>query len=130
MNEAKLGDELLPRYQSMPASEQTGVIVKYRPAPAPAVGAAAARIADEHGVEVDHHYTLIPAVAGRATKGQIESLSDDPTIEKIWWDAPVHVMLDVAVQRDAVPEGARRAEAVGPGVRRQGHPHLYCGHGH
>ena len=104
MNEAKLGDDLLPRYQSMPASEQTGVIVKYRPVAAPAEGAAASRIADEHGVDVDHHYTLIPAVAGRATKGQIESLSDDPTIEKIWWDAPVHVMLDVSVPLIGAPK--------------------------
>jgi serine protease AprX len=103
MNEAKLDADLLPRYQAMPASMPVGVIVKYKTTPGPTPVAASAVLADTYGVAVDHHYSLIPAVAVRATKGQVGNLSDDPNVEKIWWDAPVHVWLDVSVPLIGAP---------------------------
>ncbi len=104
MNQKKLDDDLLPRYEAMPAFEQAGVIVKWKAPPAGTMAAAAVRVAEDFGVDVDHHYSLIPAVAARATKDQIANLSDDPNVEKIWYDAPVHVLLDVSVPLIGAPQ--------------------------
>ncbi|MCA1553094.1 MAG: S8 family serine peptidase, partial [Chloroflexi bacterium] len=117
MNEAKLGDDLLPRYETLPADQQLGVIVKFKTPTAPApLTAAAARVADDIGLNVEHAYSVLPAVAGRATKEQIEALSEHAEIEKVWWDAPVHVMLDVSVPLIGAPK-LWEAGFTGKGVR-------------
>ena len=70
MNEAKLGDDLLPRYQSMPASEQTGVIVKYRPVAAPAEGAAACDGRNQRVVMVHLDPMFVCNTCSRRTHGR------------------------------------------------------------
>lgn len=104
MIEAKLGDELLPRYETLAANEQVPVIVKYKE-PVPGIGVIRSlRIAEEMNFDIDHHYSVLPAVAGVATREQIAALSEDPNVEKVWYDAPVHVMLDVSVPLIGAPK--------------------------
>src|ERR1700737_1969478 len=97
MDETKLGSEVLSRIQAQDASQTLPVIVKFR-APVPGRGVIRAlRLSDEVAFNIDHHYEVIPAVAGQVTPAQLSALTDDPNVEAVWYDAPVHIMLDVSV---------------------------------
>ncbi|MFQ5593976.1 MAG: S8 family peptidase [Anaerolineae bacterium] len=43
-----------------------------------------------------YRYSLLPAIAIEATAVQIEQMTDNPTVDRIWPDLPVHTMLDVS----------------------------------
>ena len=49
------------------------------------------------GVRPSHRYRMIPAVAMKATARDIQALSEDPGVEKVWQDLPVHTCLDVSL---------------------------------
>lgn len=42
-------------------------------------------------------FSTIPAAAMRATRQDIARLSEDPRVEKVWWDCPVRACLDASV---------------------------------
>lgn len=42
-------------------------------------------------------YEKVPAVAAEGTAEDIIALAEDPRVERIWYDLPVHTMLDVSV---------------------------------
>ncbi|MFQ5856944.1 MAG: S8 family serine peptidase [Anaerolineae bacterium] len=44
-----------------------------------------------------YRYSLLPAVAVEATPEQIEQMTGNPAVDRIWPDLPVHTMLDVSV---------------------------------
>lgn len=46
---------------------------------------------------VRYQYRLLPMVSLLATPGQIYSLLDDPTVEQLWYDLPVHACLDFSI---------------------------------
>lgn len=50
-----------------------------------------------------YRYSLVPAIAIEATAKQIEQLTDNPTVDRIWPDLPVHTMLDVSVPMVQAP---------------------------
>ncbi len=93
MNRGKLHSLLQAQLDTAPADAVLPIIVRFdasrglRPALQPGQGVVAWR----------HEYRLMPAVAVAATPGQILSLLDDPAIDRIWYDVPVHVCLDYTV---------------------------------
>jgi len=72
------------------------VIVRFRAD----VRAPRALVAD---LPVSYVYTLIPAMALQASPERITRLAEDPAIEHIWPDLPVHTWLDVSVPLLGVP---------------------------
>lgn len=52
---------------------------------------------------VVYRYSLVPAIALRATPAQIEQMTDNPAVDRIWPDLPVHTMLDVSVPTVQAP---------------------------
>jgi serine protease AprX len=58
----------------------------------------------------------MPAIAVSATPGQILSLLDDPAIDRIWYDVPVHVCLDYTVPLVQAPR-LWNYDYTGRGVR-------------
>lgn len=52
----------------------------------------------------DRVYRLIPATANTATPSAIQTLSERADIEMIWYDEPVHTMLDVSVPLIGAPQ--------------------------
>ena len=104
MDQAKLGSEVWARIQSQGAAGPLPVIVKFR-APVPGRGVIRElRLANEETFSIDHHYAVIHAVAGHATHAQISAITDDPNVESVWYDSPVHIMLDVSVPLIGAPQ--------------------------
>ncbi|NJM99112.1 MAG: hypothetical protein HC800_19970, partial [Phormidesmis sp. RL_2_1] len=56
-------------------------------------------------MQAEQTFELLAARAMQATPDMIAQLSDDPTVDLIWPDLPVHTWLD-----DAVPESPRWTE--------------------
>ncbi len=56
------------------------------------------------GITRPHHFVLVPAAAMRASAEQIRELADDPTVEHIWPDLPVHICLDASATHIRAPE--------------------------
>ncbi len=56
-------------------------------------------------VAVSYTYNLLPAMALHASAERIERLAQDPDIEHIWLDLPVHTWLDTSVPLLGVPKG-------------------------
>lgn len=74
------------------------VIIKYRP------GIRGVAAAVEGVVATTFTYSLIPASAHQATMDAVNALSDRDDVEMIWYDEPVHTMLDVSVPLIGVPQ--------------------------
>jgi len=97
MGEDKIHGRLLERMRvTRRGFERFPIIVKYRP---DTIGTRAL-IAD---VTPGRTYSLIPAAAAIATVEAIGKLSDDPAVVKVWYDEPVHTMLDVSVPLVGAP---------------------------
>ncbi|MBI1801151.1 MAG: S8 family serine peptidase, partial [Chloroflexi bacterium] len=104
MIEAKLGNDVLARVRAAPDDHPHPVIVRYRTTRQGRGRVAAFRLIDDLAISIDHHDTVVPAVAGRATRRQISALSDDPTVEMVWYDSPVHTLLDASVPLIGAPQ--------------------------
>jgi serine protease AprX len=81
------------RLTTNPAHQPVPVIVQYKSTEARAV-AQTKRVV---GMQMGQQYELIPAQAIVATPATILDLANDPTVEAVWEDLPVHTMLDVSV---------------------------------
>lgn len=91
--------------QSMP------IIVRIRPGP---VARGEMRALSIFGVH--HQFRLMPARALSADMAEISRLSDDPAVDMIWPDLPVHSWLDEAVPLISVPR-VWQSDFTGKGVK-------------
>ncbi len=82
--------------------EPIPIIVALRPG-LTAASTEAARVEQVCGRPARYRYTLLPALAIDATPTQIEQLTEEPDIELIWTDLPVHTMLNDSVPIIRVP---------------------------
>jgi len=100
MNESKLAPNLLTKLREPRAFEVGAppipVIVMYRP------DVIRSQTVKE-GVQARYVFRLTPTVAADAPGRDISELSDDPRIEYIWLDEPVHTCLDRSVPAVGVP---------------------------
>ncbi len=51
----------------------------------------------EAAIEPQRTFTLLPCVSTKATPDEIDRLAENPAVERIWYDMPVHALLDVSV---------------------------------
>jgi len=108
MNKTKLH----PSFQALApevraAAEGVPIIVKLRPA------FEEKRL---RGLSIQRGYRLVPAVTMTATQAQIDELAEDPDVEMIWPDLPVHTMLDTSVPIIRAPQ-VWEAGVTGAGVK-------------
>jgi serine protease AprX len=99
VNASKLHAALAAALAS-PLSEQGAldVIVKVRPGPLARGEATALNL-----VVAKSEFTLLSARAAQVTPAMIEALTEDPAVDLIWPDLPVHTWLDDAVPRIRAP---------------------------
>jgi subtilisin family serine protease len=96
MNTAKIASELQTQIRTAAEAQPVGVIVRHRPQ----VFMAQRAVAD---AQVTHSFKHLPFTAMQVRPGDIETLSQDETVEYIWPDLPVHTCLDVSVPRIQAP---------------------------
>lgn len=94
--EAKIVPSLLQELKALPPDAELSVIVLYKPS-------AFSPRALVPGTRPRRVYELIPAMALSARGKAIHVLDEDPRVEKIWPDLPVHTCLDVAAPQVGVP---------------------------
>ena len=112
MNPAKLHKSLSVTMSAEPAADElVPVILKLRRGPI-ARGEMRA-LAD---VEPGGDFRLLDARATRATPGLIAALTEDPAVELIWPDLPVHAWLDEAAPAVSAPR-VWQAGFTGAGVK-------------
>lgn len=73
-------------------------------------------LAQTTAVPMRYRYRLVPAFATLATPQQIDAISENPSVDLIWPDLPVHTMLDVSVPLIRAPR-VWEAGFTGQGVR-------------
>ncbi len=98
MSTDKIGRGLQTQMRAAALDAPIGVIVHHK------AGVVSARAVAAAGAEVTHTYKLVPATAMRVTPAGIEALSQDPTVDFIWPDLPVHTWLDKSVPHINVPQ--------------------------
>ena len=114
MSQIKIHPELRRVTDSADAEEKIPVIIRYRKEPG---GFAIARSTDQ--LSVTTTYTKAPIVAAEGTPEAIAELAQDPRIERIWYDLPVHTCLDVSVSLIGAPqvwEKGRQGQSVKVGI--------------
>jgi serine protease AprX len=84
------------------------VIIRFR-------AAARLRRALVADLAVSYTYNLLPAMALQASAERIARLAQDPDVERIWLDLPVHTWLDTSVPLLGVPK-AWAVGLVGKGI--------------
>jgi subtilisin family serine protease len=95
---ANLAERMQVQARALAAPEPMRIIVQYR---AGTVGVARAL----QGLITTHRtYSLIAASADSALPNAINTLSDRDEVEMIWFDEPVHTMLDVSVPLIGAPQ--------------------------
>jgi serine protease AprX len=92
----RIPDGLHARMAAASYDEPIRLIVRYRP------GVVAAQAVLTQAA-IAHRYQVIPGMALRATSQVIEALGQDPAVEMIWEDLPVHTCLDVSVPHIQAP---------------------------
>ncbi len=100
--------EILSRLSATAAEaeqEPIPVIIRYRAVREPIAATALAEMA----VEPKRTFSLMPCVAAQIAPDAIQRLAEDPEVERIWYDMPVHALLDVSVPHI----GANRVWAQG-----------------
>lgn len=93
----KLSSALSIRISSADNNQPIPIIVKTRQGVA-----RAAQVLSMHA-PVRRTYHLVQGAAMSATPEQISELSQDPLVEKVWLDLPVHAFLNVSVPLIGVP---------------------------
>ncbi len=88
------------------------IIIRFRPYD----GAALATSAMLQSLDAKHSLKLLPCIATEATPETIYSLAEAPNIERIWYDMPVHALLDVSAPHIRAVEVWRQGNE-GEGVR-------------
>lgn len=112
-NPSKIHPNLAARLQvhaAAPTAQPLRIIVRHRAG----VSAVAEAIA---GVTATHYtFRLIPAAAHSATPGAVNALSDRDDVEMIWFDEPVHTMLDESLPLIGVPQ-VWQQNVTGKGIK-------------
>ena len=75
-----------------------------------------ATMAAASAIEPQRIYQILPCVAAEIPPNEIQRLVDDPQVERIWYDMPVHALLDVSVPHIGVTRVWERGDEGG-GVR-------------
>lgn len=96
MDPRKLHGTLAMDLEGAPKDETIPVIIHLRPTLRADSGEAELLVQMAAG-PVAYRYRLLPAIAMRATRAQVEQMTDDPAVDTIWPDLPVHTMLDDSV---------------------------------
>lgn len=99
MQEHKLSADLRQQIAAR-AAGPIPVIIRY----SKESGEAISRTLVTQEVSVRYTYHLVPAIAGSMNMAQISALSDDPRIERIWFDRPVYTCLDISVPLIGTPQ--------------------------
>jgi serine protease AprX len=97
-----MNDSFRSRLTASSAGQPVPVIIQYKSAAARSVSMAQRR--DVTGMAWGTTYELIPAQAVLAPPAAILDLANDPTVEAVWEDLPVHTMLDVSVPLLRTPQ--------------------------
>ncbi len=105
----KITRGLAEHLQTCSEDEEIPVIIKYRE------GVVATR-AVVRGVQPTYRYSLFRGAATTVPARDIEAISREPAVEKVYRDLPVHTCLDVSVPLVAVPR-VWEAGYSGRGVR-------------
>ncbi|MFQ6015390.1 MAG: S8 family peptidase, partial [Anaerolineae bacterium] len=93
----KITQDLVQEMAARSVHEEIPIIVKYRKE-------VYTTRAFTPGVGAIRSYKLIPAVSARATAQTIETLSQDPAVERIWQDLPVYTCLADSVPLIGAPQ--------------------------
>lgn len=96
MAEPKIAAPLLQELKALPPDAELPIIVLYKPT-------AFSPRAIVPGARPLRVYELIPAMALAARGKAVHQLSEDPRVERVWDDRPVHTCLDVAVPQVGAP---------------------------
>jgi serine protease AprX len=99
MSTDKIASTLQAQMRAAALDAPIGVIVRHKEGVVSARAVAAAA-----GAEVTHTYKLVPATAMRVSPAGIQALSQDPTVDFIWPDLPVHTWLNQSVPHINVPQ--------------------------
>jgi subtilisin family serine protease len=99
MSTDKIASTLQTQMRAAALDAPIGVIVRHKEGVVSARAVAAAA-----GAEVTHTYKLVPATAMRVSPAGIQALSQDPTVDFIWPDLPVHTWLNQSVPHINVPQ--------------------------
>jgi serine protease AprX len=106
---AKFSQALAQTMKASADDQEIRIIVKYRKDVA-----VAQRLIE--GATLGYHYRIIPATAMKAKARVIQDLQEDPGVEKVWQDLPVHTCLDVSLPLIGVPsvwsEGGYRGQGI------------------
>ncbi|MFB0546542.1 MAG: hypothetical protein ACETWB_06495, partial [Anaerolineae bacterium] len=98
MGMAKITRSLAEEMKARSQEEEIPVIVKYRE------DVVRARAFIVRGVEPTYQYKMLRAAAMKAKVKDIEALEQDPAIERVWPDLPVHTCLDFSVPLIKAPQ--------------------------
>jgi len=96
MSSAKIHSSLreaLSVATALPEPALIPVLIRYRPLREQPLAAMASRFA----FESQRSYKLIPCIATKIKPDEIDRLTKNPAVERIWYDMPVHALLDVSV---------------------------------
>ncbi len=111
MSQSTIHPELRLVMKTTDPDEDIPVIVRYRREP----GIAAAQRSVGR-CTVTTTYSKTPAVAATGTSDAIEELAQDPAVDRIWYDTPVHTMLDASVPLIDAPQVWGKGK-LGTGVK-------------
>ncbi len=75
-----------------------------------------ATVAAASAIEPERTYQLLPCVATKIPADEIQRLAEHPQVERIWYDMPVHALLDVSVPHIRADEVWEQGDD-GAGVR-------------
>ncbi len=111
MSQSTIHPELRRVMISADSQEEIPIIVRYRREP----GIAAAHRSTGR-CTVTTTFTKTPAIAATGTTDAINELAQDPAVDRIWYDKPVHTMLDVSVPLIGAPQ-VWENDKLGTGVK-------------
>lgn len=117
MDPRKLHESMTAALEDITAAEAEPmpIIVRLRPG-LRADGREAEYLMQTIEMEARYRYRLVRAVAAMATPEQIGAITENPAVDLIWPDLPVHTMLDVSVPLIRAPR-VWDAGFTGQGVR-------------
>jgi serine protease AprX len=111
MSRTKIHPELRRIADSAGEEEKIPVIIRYRREPGDFT---IARATDQMAVTMT--YAKAPIVAAEGTSKALAELAQDPRIERIWYDLPVHTCLDVSAPLIGAPQVWEKG-GLGRGVK-------------
>ena len=85
--------EVLTLATARPQPQSIPIIIRYNPRRKQVLATAAA----ETGLQARWEIRILPSLAAEATPDVIQRLVENPAVERIWYDMPVHALLDVSV---------------------------------